>query len=91
MSNLDTPKIFLSIALPPIGGLGFLAAFAYATETFYLSLLAYLVLLGLFTTYAILNHEAHHREGAYDDRLSSEKMEVAREKYFEDHGVEANE
>jgi hypothetical protein len=40
--------------------------------------------IGLGTLIAVRRYEKHHRSEAFDDRLSSEKMEAAREWLIED-------
>ena len=44
----------------------------------------YFSVLGLAMFYAVRRHEKHDRSGAYDDRLSADRMKAARDWLMED-------
>jgi hypothetical protein len=70
---------FLYILAPPMVSLAGLAAF----ETWW-SAAFFICAIGLGTLLAVRRYEKHHRSEAFDDRLSSEKMEAAREWLIKD-------
>jgi membrane protein implicated in regulation of membrane protease activity len=69
----------LYVIAAPMTSLAGLAAF----ETWWSAAL-FVSGIGLAMFFAVRRHEKHHRPEAYDDKLSDERMEAAREWLMED-------
>ena len=69
----------LYVIAAPMVSLAGLAAF----ETWWSALL-FLSGIGITMFFAVRRHEKHNRSEAYDDRLSTERMEAARQWLVED-------
>jgi hypothetical protein len=69
----------LYVIAPPMVSLVGLAAF----ETWW-SASIFVSAIGVATFFAVRRHEKHHRSEAYDDKLSTERMEAAREWLIDD-------
>jgi hypothetical protein len=72
-------KELLYILAAPVTSLVGLAAF----ETWW-SAAIFVSGIGLVMFFAVRRHERHHRSEAYDDKLSAERMEAARQWLMED-------
>jgi hypothetical protein len=64
----------LYVLLAPMTSIVGLAAF-----TFWWSAAIFVAGIGVGTFYAVKRHEKHHRAEAFDDKLTTERMESARE------------
>jgi hypothetical protein len=70
---------FLYIITAPIAGLVGLAAFAT-----WWSASLFVSAIGVAMFFAVRRHDRHHRSEAYDDKLSTDRMDAARKWLLED-------
>jgi fatty acid desaturase len=83
---MSITRAILYVLASPVAGLLALAAFVtWYTALIYLLVLASLVLL------AVRFHERHHASDAFDDRLTDERMRLAREYLVKLYGGDKSE